>query len=69
MASIAAQPERFSLLVASARRTYTRTGLTVADSLSKVWAKRAASPYAMAVADVDGTIAGRGALSVCPGTS
>ena len=52
--------DRFELLLCSARRTYTRPGLAVADRLSAVWARRAGSPYGAAIAQVQARV-GHGA--------
>jgi hypothetical protein len=40
LASLVAQPERFELLLACARRAYTPIGVRLADELSRNWASR-----------------------------
>jgi hypothetical protein len=58
--SAMAEPERLALILASARRTYTPLGLEFADRLSRMWATRAAGPYAAAIAAVDECVNRRG---------
>jgi hypothetical protein len=59
--SAMAEPARLSLILASARKTYTPFGLGVADRLTRVWAARAPGPYAAAVAAVDAFVERQGA--------
>jgi len=59
--SAKAEPARLSLLLASARRTYTPLGLGVADRLSRSWATGSPGPYADAVSSVDVFVDRRGA--------
>jgi hypothetical protein len=59
--SAMAEPARLSLLLTSARKTYTPLGLRFADRLTRVWAARAPGPYDTAVAAVDAFVERRGA--------
>jgi hypothetical protein len=61
VAALQAEPDRFALLLAQARRTYTLAGLHFADARSRRWASRSASPYAAAVGAVARTMARPGA--------
>jgi hypothetical protein len=53
VAALRAEPERLRLLLCSARKTYTPLGLRSADKLSRLWARRAATPLGEAIAAVD----------------
>jgi hypothetical protein len=57
-----AEQERLSLLISSARRTYTPVGFIVAERLSRAWAQRGNGPYAAAVQAVDRLMGRRGAF-------
>ncbi len=52
VAALNAEPDRFALLLAQARRSYTPVGLHLADARSRHWASRSESPYAAAVGAV-----------------
>lgn len=52
VAALQAEPDRFALLLAQARRSYTPAGLHLADARSRHWASRSASPYAASVGAV-----------------
>jgi len=52
VAALQAEPDRFALLLAQARRSYTAAGLQLADARSRHWASRSASPYAASVGAV-----------------
>jgi len=52
LASLVAQPERFELLLACARRAYTPIGVRLADDLSRNWASRNQSLYRPAVESI-----------------
>ncbi len=47
--SARAEPIRLALLMDSGRRTYSAAGMRIADSRSRAWAARSASPYTGAV--------------------
>ncbi len=62
VASALAEPERLSLLIKSARHTYTALGMRMADARSKVWHARSLSPYGGAVRQVEHAIGQPGAF-------
>jgi len=53
IASALAEPGLLSLLINSARRTYSPVGVRIADSRSRAWHARSLSPYGDAVRQVD----------------
>lgn len=62
LASLAAEPARFDLLLRQARRSYTPLGIRIADARSRRWSARSSSPYAAIVRHVDQAMSARGAF-------